>query len=70
MKNPWLKKNPFLSIWLSGANAVLGSVTGQARAAGQRETKRMMTKSTNEVSEFWRAALSPAKRPVKRKYHR
>jgi hypothetical protein len=22
MKNPWMKKNPFLSMWLSGANAV------------------------------------------------
>jgi hypothetical protein len=25
VKNPWLKKNPLLSMWLSGANAVLGS---------------------------------------------
>jgi len=70
MKNPWLKKNPFLSIWLSVANTVLGSVSGQARAAGQREIKRMMTKTTNEVSDFWLAALAPAKRQVKRKSHR
>ncbi len=25
MKNPWLKKNPFMSMWLSGANTVLNS---------------------------------------------
>ena len=29
MKNPWLKKNPFMSMWLSGANAI----TGKARSA-------------------------------------
>ncbi len=23
MKNPWLEKNPFMSLWLSGANANL-----------------------------------------------
>ena len=31
--NPWLKKNPLLSIWLSSANAMLGAARGQAEAA-------------------------------------
>ena len=30
MANPWTKKNPLLSMWLSGANAV----AGKARSAG------------------------------------
>ena len=38
MKNPWTKKNPFMSMWLSGANAVAGSVRGHATAAAKRET--------------------------------
>lgn len=37
MKNPWLKKNPFMSIWLSGANKVAGAARGKAAAAIKRE---------------------------------
>ncbi len=32
MTNPWLKKNPFMSLWLSGANRVAGSMRGHAAA--------------------------------------
>jgi len=27
MSNPWLKKNPLMSIWMSGANAVTGAAS-------------------------------------------
>ena len=37
MKNPWLKKNPLMSLWLSGANKVAGAARGQAAAAVKRE---------------------------------
>ena len=40
MKNPWLKKNPLMSLWLSGANKVAGAVRGQAAAAVKREATR------------------------------
>jgi hypothetical protein len=55
MKNPWTKKNPFMSMWLSGANTVIGSARGRANAAAKRG-----------VVDFWTAALTPAK-PKKRK---
>jgi hypothetical protein len=58
MKNPWMKKNPFLSMWLSGANAVAGSARGHATAAAKRE-----------INAFWAAALTPPK-PKKRKGRR
>jgi len=32
MSNPWLKKNPFMSLWLSTANRMAGSLRGQATA--------------------------------------
>ncbi|WP_316157752.1 hypothetical protein [Cupriavidus sp. BIC8F] len=32
MKNPWLKKNPMLSMWLSGANGVIGAARERAMA--------------------------------------
>ncbi|WP_180736501.1 hypothetical protein [Paraburkholderia sp. PGU19] len=50
MKNPWLKKNPLLSMWLSGANAVLGSTRGHAMATAKRESVKL-----------WAAALTPPK---------
>jgi hypothetical protein len=39
MANPWLKKNPFMSLWLSTANRVAGSLRGQATAQAHRQVK-------------------------------
>ena len=39
MGNPWLKKNPFMSMWLSTANRVAGSWRGQAAAQAKRQVK-------------------------------
>jgi len=50
MQNPWTKKNPFLSMWLSSANAVAGSARGHATAAAKRAT-----------TQFWTEALKPPK---------
>jgi hypothetical protein len=58
MKNPWTKKNPFMSMWLSSANAVVGSTRGRATVAAKRET-----------ANFWTAALTQPK-PKKRKARR
>lgn len=37
MRNPWTKKNPLMSMWLSAANRSAGAVRGQATAAAKRE---------------------------------
>ena len=37
MANPWTKKNPFLSIWLSAANAWAGAARGAMTAAAKRQ---------------------------------
>lgn len=66
MKNPWTKKNPFLSAWLSGANAVAGSVRGRATAAAKRQTRSAMNKGMKQATDFWTQALTPAA-PKKRK---
>jgi hypothetical protein len=73
MSNPWLKKNPFLSMWLSSANRVAGSMRG--RVAG--EVKRQSAQATRQASTDWiklwtgagTSALSapPAKRKKSRK---
>lgn len=42
MANPWLKKNPFMSMWLSMANRVAGPLRGQATAQARRQIKAVM----------------------------
>lgn len=66
MKNPWTKKNPFMSMWLSSANKVAGAARGQASAAVKREASRVSRTATTEagkqVLDFWSAAFgAPAK---------
>jgi len=63
MKNPWTKKNPFMSMWLSGANSALGSARGQTAAAVKRESRqaasRTTTAGTKQVLDFWSNVLKP-----------
>ncbi|NUZ07878.1 hypothetical protein [Piscinibacter koreensis] len=66
MRNPWTKKNPFMSMWLSGANKVAGAARGQASAAVKREVSRASktgaAEAGKQVLDFWSAAFgSPAK---------
>ena len=42
MANPWLKKNPIMSMWLSMANRVAGPLRGQATAQAKRQIKAVM----------------------------
>ncbi len=69
MKNPWTKKNPFLSMWLSGANSVLGSARGHATAAAKRQTATMMTQATKQMTDLWTLPLT-AMQPKPRKKKR
>jgi hypothetical protein len=37
MKNPWMKKNPAMSMFLSAANTWMGLARGQATSAMKRQ---------------------------------
>jgi hypothetical protein len=50
MPNPWMKKNPFMSMWPSGANSVAGRARVQATAA-----------ITKHVAQFWSGARKARK---------
>ena len=39
MKNPWLKKNPAMSMVMSAANAWMGAVRGHASNAIKRQIR-------------------------------
>ena len=59
MANPWTKKNPLLSLWLSGANAL----AGRARSAGAAEAKRQRTSSAKQAARLWSGAWLADPRP-------
>ena len=45
MANPWLKKNPFMSMWFSTANRVAGSLRGRATVQAKRQVKAVITEA-------------------------
>lgn len=59
MSNPWLKKNPFLSMWLSAANRMAGTVRGQASAQAKQQVTAAVNEATHQNLERWSAALTP-----------
>lgn len=67
MKNPWTRKNPFLSMWLSGANAVAGAARSRATAEARRQAATMMTQGSRQMAALWGEALGvpPKKRRKK-----
>jgi hypothetical protein len=68
MPNPWLKKNPFMSMWLSTANRVAGSIRGQATAQVRRQAKAAVTETTNETMKAWSAAVTgPAAKKTRKR---
>jgi hypothetical protein len=70
MKNPWTKKNPFLSMWLSGANSVAGSARGRMTAEAKRQTSKAMNEGTRQIMNFWTGGMLAKPAPKKRKPRR
>jgi len=69
VKNPWLKKNPLMSMWLSGANAAAGAVRGRMMAECRRQRAAMVNEGIKQATDFWTGVLG-AKPPVKRRKKR
>ncbi|WP_136418494.1 MULTISPECIES: hypothetical protein [Oxalobacteraceae] len=69
MKNPWTKKNPWMSMWLSGANAIAGSARSRATAEGKRQAATVMKKNVQQITDLWSGAwlASPPKKKKRRR---
>ena len=71
MSNPWLKKNPFMSMWLSGANKVTGRARGQASAAIKREADQaaaaVSAAAARQVTDFWTRTLTQPPAPARKR---
>jgi hypothetical protein len=58
-------KNPFMSLWLSGANKVAGTTLGLWRAAASQQQSAMARAAGKQSASYWNQALktlSPRKR--------
>lgn len=66
--NPWLKKNPFMSMWLSSANRMAAPVRGRVAAEAKRQANAIAHAAVAEGVKFWTEALTPpiAKKPKAR----
>lgn len=64
MRNPFLTKNPFMSVWLSAANKAAGAARGQATAAAKREMSTAQNEIARQVTDFWtgKSATTPRKK--------
>ena len=68
MSNPWLKKNPFMSMWLSTANRLVGTFRGQATAEMKRQAKTAAAEATKEsIRPRSAVAKTPAAKKKTRK---
>ena len=63
MANPWLKKNPLMSMWFSAANAA----SGRARSAASAEAGRQQAAFTKQIARFWTGAGKAAAKPRRRR---
>lgn len=70
MKNPWTKRNPFMSIWLSAANSVAGSARSRLTAASKRQAATMMTRGAAQAADFWTKVLTSPPGAKKRRKSR
>lgn len=60
MAKPWTKKNPALSMFLSGANAWAGAARGLWAGEARRQKSAAAKAGAKAVASFWTAALTPA----------
>jgi hypothetical protein len=70
MKNPWLKKNPYMSMWLSGANAMMGPARSRTVAEARRQSATMMAEGARQILRFWTGGLAVTQTRSKRKKSR
>ena len=61
-------KNPWMSMWLSGANAWASSARGLYAAEIQRQQSAMATEMTKQMMSLWfPASVAKAPAPARRK---
>lgn len=70
MVNPWIKKNPAMSLWLSAFNQSANAARGHVAAQAQRQTTALMTKGFDDTLRLWSGAWLWGAPPARRKKRR
>ena len=65
MRNPFLTKNPFMSVWLSSANRVANSARGKATSEMKRSLGAAQAVAIKQVVDFWSGKSAPQAKPTK-----
>ena len=60
-------KNPWMSLWLSAANASMSSARGLAAAQARRAQTAMFDEMTRQATAFWFPASAPAAKTKRRR---
>ena len=47
------RKNPLMSLWLSGANKAMNTLRGHVMAQAKRQTAKATTKATKDILAVW-----------------
>jgi hypothetical protein len=69
MTNPWLKKNPFMGMWLSAFNRAANTARGHATSQTKRQATAAATQARKSFVDAW-LGVSPKPKPRKRKKSR
>ena len=67
MQNPWLKKNPLMSMWLSAANSMANTMRAHATVQIIRQTTAAVTKVINETLKATRDVKTSERGKTKRR---
>lgn len=60
--NPWTKRNPVMSVWLSGLHRSINAARGQRAAQSKRQAAMLMNKGYDDLLRLWSGSwmLEPA----------
>ena len=67
MPNPWNKKNPLMSMWLSGANRVAGAARGQAVSQMKKSAAQANKKAVSDATDLWLKPFAGSAKPTKKR---
>jgi hypothetical protein len=62
-----LKKNPFMSMWLSGANSIANGARGRIAAEAKRQSGAAIAKATSDMFDAWPGFVTVATPKRKKK---
>lgn len=70
MNNPWMKKNPLLSLWLSSFHRSANVARGHALGTARRQSNALMAKGYDDMLRLWSGTwmLEPA--PLRKRTRR